>query len=63
MKVIGNVKQAFPDPLVVSYLQNLYNNAQKIQNFYERVWSDILAKAIEGSIKNKSLKNLSMNRS
>ena len=35
---------------MVSDLQNLANNAQEVQNFYDRVHSDIIANSIDGSI-------------
>ena len=46
---IGNIgNQVLPKPLVVSALQNLANNEQEVQKFYDRVQSDMIAKAIEG---------------
>ena len=60
---IGNVvNQVLTKPLVVSALQNLANNAQEVQNFDYRVLSDMISKAIEGSIKNTSIKKLRLNR-
>ena len=48
---IGNVgNQVLPNPLVVSDLQNLPNNAQEVQNVYNRVISDTISKEIEGLI-------------
>ena len=53
IKVIGNVWNHFlPNPLVVSSLQKLSKNSQKVQIFYDRVRSYIIDKAIEGSITN-----------
>ena len=48
---IGNVgNKVNPNPLVVSDLQNLPNNAQEVQNVYNRVISDTISKEIEGLI-------------
>ena len=56
------VNQFLPNPLVVSVLQNLFNNAQEMKTFYDRVISDIIYKAIEGSITNTSLKKIRLNQ-
>ena len=45
MQEIVNIDEALPDPMVVSTIQNL-NNAQKIEHFYDRVFSDMIANAI-----------------
>ena len=45
---IGNVNSALTNPLVLSALKNLANNQQKIQNFHDRVRSDIIDKTIDG---------------
>ena len=48
---IGNVgNNVIPNPLVVSYLQNLAGDPQQVQNIYYRVRSNMISKAIEGSI-------------
>ena len=45
--VIGNVvNQVLPNLLVVSALQNLVNNAQEVNKFYDMVRSDMISKAI-----------------
>ena len=61
MQIIGNVNHVFPNTLVVQALQNISTTAQEQQIFYDRFCSDIIYKAIEGSIKNTSLKILSLN--
>ena len=58
---IGNVEnKVLPKPLAVSGIQNLANNDREVQNFYDRVHSDMIAKAIEGSIKKNYLKILKL---
>ena len=43
--IIGNiVNRVLPNLLVLSDLQKLTKNAQEVQNFYDRVCSDIIAK-------------------
>ena len=60
---IGNVvNQLLPNPLVVSYLQNLDGSAQGVQNFYDRVRSDMIAKAIEGSITKIHINKIRLHR-
>ena len=50
---IGNVHEALPENLQVSDLQNLAGGgAKEIVNFHDRFFSDMIYKAIEGSIKN-----------
>ena len=47
LKVMGNVKQVLPIFLTVSALTKLYGiNATEIRVFYDRVRSDMIAKAI-----------------
>ena len=54
---IGNVvNQIFKKPFVVSTLQNLDNDAQEVKIFYYGVISYIIAKSVEASITNTSLK-------
>ena len=53
---IGNI--VLPNPLVVSDLQNLDNNAQEVQNFYDRVRSYMIANSIEVSITKTYLNKL-----
>ena len=57
---VGN--QVFPKTLVVRALQNLGKNAQELQNLYNRVRPDMIAKAIEGSITKTFLKKLRLKR-
>ena len=53
---IGNVNQDFPEPLLVSALQNLSSgDAPEIVNLHDRVFSDMISKTIGGSIANTSL--------
>ena len=56
LKGIGNVNKVLSNPLVVADLQNLDNTPREVKNVYVGVISDMIAKAIEGSIKNTSLK-------
>ena len=57
LQVIWNVNQVLPDPLTVSALTQLVGgNAIEIQKFYDRVLSDMIAKSIQGSMTNISLK-------
>ena len=46
------------DPLEVLDLQKLNKNSQEIQNFYGRVRSDMIDKAIDGSITKTQIKKL-----
>ena len=41
---VGN--QVLPNPLVVSTLQTLGRNSQEVQNLYDRLSSDMIAKSI-----------------
>ena len=60
---IGNVGNiALPDPLLVLSLQKLNGSTQQVQKFYDRVRSDMIAKEIQGSIKNTYLEKLSLHR-
>ena len=60
---IGSVGNKFlPNPLVVSALQNLASNPQEVENLYDMVRSDMISKAIEGSIKKNSLKKIRLHR-
>ena len=43
---IRNVVNALPNPLVVLYLINVPTSAQEVQNFYDRVFSDMIANEI-----------------
>ena len=54
------LKNVLADPLIVSYLQNLYGSAHQVQSFHDRVRSYMIAKAIEGLIENISLKEISI---
>ena len=59
LQVIGNVYPDLPDHLQVSDLQNLPSgNAKEIVNFHDRFCSDIISKAVEGSIKKTSLQKI-----
>ena len=55
MRQIRNVNTAFPNPPQVSDIQNLVKSQQKIDNCHDRVRSDMIYKASEGSINNNSL--------
>ena len=57
-----NVVNILPKPLVVSDLLKLFTSAQEVKKFNDRVCSDMIAKAIEVSIKNISLKKLGIDR-
>ena len=57
-----NVNQFLPNPLVVEAIQILSKNQKEIQHLHDRVFSDMIAKAIEGSITNTSLKKLGLNK-
>ena len=46
LQVFVNINQVLPNPLVVSSPQNLSNTIYEVQNFYDRVRSDMIAKAI-----------------
>ena len=46
--IVNVVNKIIPNHLVVSALQNLANNAQEVHNFYDRVRSYMIAKAIDG---------------
>ena len=46
LQVIVNINQVLPNPIVVSYLQNLPNTIYEVENFYDRVRSDMIAKAV-----------------
>ena len=59
---IGNVNKVIPNPYLLSALQNLSDSAQEVKSFYGRVLSYMIAKLIEGSIKNTSLKKLRLHR-
>ena len=50
------------NPLQVLALQKLYNNKQEIQNFHDRVRSEMTTKAIEGSIIKTKLKKLRLHQ-
>ena len=53
---IGNVgNQVLLNSLVVSALKNLDKNSQRVKKSYDRVWSDMIAKAIVGYITEISL--------
>ena len=43
------------NPFIVSYLKNLNGDPQQVQNFYDRVRSDMMAKKIKVSIKKTSI--------
>ena len=59
----GNVgNQVLPNSLVVSTLQKLDKNLQKVQDFYDSVISDMIAKAMEDSITTTSIKKLQFHR-
>ena len=54
---IGNIgNNSLPNPLVVSDLKNLAGDLRQVQNFYERVVSDMTAKANMSSITKTYLK-------
>ena len=55
---IVNVVNVLTNPLVVSALLNLSTIAPEVQKFYDRVTIEMIAKAIESSIKNISIKKL-----
>ena len=59
---IGNVDQFLTNPLLVQALQNIANYAQEKQNFYDKIHSDMIYKAIEGSIRKNSLKKLRLHQ-
>ena len=60
---IGNVRNiALPNTLVVSELKQLASSAQKLRNFYDRVCSDMIAKASGGSTRNNSIRKLRIKR-
>ena len=49
LKVIGNINLVLPNTLKISGLTQLAGgNAIEIQNFHDRVRSEMIAKAIEG---------------
>ena len=47
-----SVNTALPSPLVATAIKKLAINPQGLQNFYDMFSSDMIYKAIEGSIKN-----------
>ena len=55
---IGNVLNDLQNSLVVPALLNLGSSAKELQNFYYRVISYMIAKAIKGSITKTSLDKL-----
>ena len=59
---IGKYVAPLPSPLTASSLTHLYDGTQnqeaKIQNFFDRMRSDIIYKAIDGSITKKISINL-----
>ena len=60
---IGNVvNKVLPNPLVVSALKNLANNAQEVQNLYDKVVLDMIADSNEGPIKYIYLKKLRLHQ-
>ena len=60
---IGNVvDNSFPDPVVISKIQNLNGDTQQVQNFYDRVRPRMIAKEIEDQIKKTPLKKLSFTK-
>ena len=56
--IINVRNKVLPKPLIVSALNNLSGSAQEVQKLYDRVCSDMIAKAINGSIINLSLKTI-----
>ena len=60
--VIGNVNIPFPNPLVVTALQNLLINTWVGGVFYDMVLLYMITKSIEGSITKASLKKLRLRR-
>ena len=59
MLCIGNVgNNVLPNPLAVSYLQNISGGTHKVKHFYDRVHSYMIVRSIEGSIKIYILRNL-----
>ena len=59
LQVIGNANKVLPNPLAVSYTAQLSGgNAIEIQNFHDKVCSDMAAKEIQIFITNASLKKL-----
>ena len=56
--VVINVVNILPNILVISALLNLFTSSQEVHKFYDKVRSDMIAKVIEGSIKNIYLKKL-----
>ena len=59
---IGIFGNALPKTLIVSDVLNLATSTQQVQNFHEKVRSDMIAKSIECSIKKTYLKKLSIHR-
>ena len=60
-QVIGNVNQVLPNPLTVSAVTQFSGgNATEMQNFRDRMRSDITAKEIEGSITKTYIKKLGL---
>ena len=57
-----NVVSSLSNPLVVLDLLHLATRAKEVQNFYDKLHSDMIAKTIECSIIKKSLKKLRLNR-
>ena len=62
LQVIGNVDQVNPNSLVVQALQNIANDTQEKQIFYDRIHSDMIHKEIEGSITNNSINKLRLHQ-
>ena len=48
--------------MLASNLLNVSTSEQEVQNFYDRVHSDMIAKVIEGSITKISFKKLRLHR-
>ena len=59
----GNVgNDVLTNPLIVLYLLNLATSAQELQNLYDRVLSDMIAKEIEGPITKEFIKKIRLHR-